>query len=80
MSLAVPPPEAAFSRLDVGASVAPESFSAMLESPPSTAFDLDGVRSREAHRLSAIEEDRYRMFYNRFTTDDAYLMQPFYNR
>lgn len=49
--------EAALSRLDVGDNPAAEA-SAHLQSPPATSFDLEGVRSREAHRLRAVEEDR----------------------
>lgn len=49
--------DASLSRLDVGADPAAEP-SAHLQSPPSTSFDLEGVRSREAHRLRAVEEDR----------------------
>jgi hypothetical protein len=49
--------EATLSRLDVGAVPAAEP-SAHLQSPPATSFDLEGVRSREAHRLRAVEEDR----------------------
>lgn len=50
--------DAAFSKLDVGANADPQSFSAILQYPPSETFDLEGVRSREAHRLNAVEEDR----------------------
>jgi hypothetical protein len=50
--------DAAFSSLDVGSNADSQSFSASLQYPPSETFDLEGVRSREAHRLRAVEEDR----------------------
>jgi hypothetical protein len=51
------PDAAAFSRLEVGGA-ASDSLASMLGSPASRDFDLDGVRSREAHRLRAVDDDR----------------------
>ena len=59
MPLASSAPEAAFSRLDVGGSAAADAQSALLRTPPSEVFDLEGVRSREAWRRKIVEEDRY---------------------
>ncbi len=51
------PDAAAFSRLEVGGAAA-DAAASLLESPPSKEFHLEGVRSREAHRLRAVEDDR----------------------
>jgi hypothetical protein len=50
--------DSAFSRLDMPGGAALDAMAHLLQQPPSKVFDLDGVRSREAHRLRSIEEDR----------------------
>lgn len=52
------PDSTAFSRLEVSGTGS-ESVASLLDCPPSKEFDLEGVRSREAHRLKAVEDDRF---------------------